>query len=318
MMLVFLVLAADLSAAKTTFAHEYRRGRIRIFYDSEGLHAVDQTDVNRNGVPDRIEDLATQTWAAYTLFVDTLGFPDPFQTERFRGAAFLDIHLRDKSVLGHNGVAYDELQRFHRKQDPRNTTSLCFNVATSVDPSTSGTPAHELFHLIQSSVSHFKNDWYTEGTARWSERALGTGGIGPVRHHGPWPLPDEAREALFALSYEASERFWNPLAVLDDPRGTIPEDLVKPELRQLTYCSGAKVLKDLRLTGWELIREVLLELGKQDPVAFRELGYRNWSEANQSSPRNHRYIYEAVAEVVRRRGHPWPIPAEGEGWPASP
>ena len=60
---------------------------------------------------DQAEDILTQVMAAHLLFVDVLGFPDPFQTERFRSARFLDITIRSKSVLKCNGLPYDELQR---------------------------------------------------------------------------------------------------------------------------------------------------------------------------------------------------------------
>ena len=294
---------AQVATARKSLRHDYRLGKIRIFYDTEGSNAIDSVDANHNGLPDQVEDIAKQTWAAHTLFVETLGFPDPFKTERFSRAAFLDIHLLNKSTLGSNGVAYDELQRFRRPTDPEGTGTICFNVATSVKAPSNLTPAHEMFHLIQYSVTYFKNAWYTEGMARWSERALGLGGVGEVRYRGPWPLPKEKLNALFDMSYQASVDFWNPLAVMDDSGGAIPEDRVSRELRQLTYSSGEKVLLDFHLNGWELMREVLLELGKADRVAFRELGYTRWSEDNQNSKKNSPFIYQVVMDVLRRRGH---------------
>jgi hypothetical protein len=294
---------AQTAPARKSLRHEYRLGKIRLYYDIEGPHAVAPDDVNHNGRPDQVEDIATQAWAAYTLFVETLGFPDPFQTERFRGAAFLDIHLLDKKTLGSNGVAYDELQRFRRATDPRDTLSLSFNVANSVKAPHNLTPAHETFHIIQYGITYFKNAWYLEGMARWSERALGNGGLGEVRYHGPWPMPNDKRDQLFSMSYQASLDFWNPLALMDDRQGEIPSQRVGPKLRELTYANGDRVLQDLRLNGWDLMREILLELAKADRVAFRELGYERWSEKNQNSPQNSRYIHDAVMRVLRRRGH---------------
>jgi len=294
--LALLVLAFPSYAAK--FPHEYRQGRIRIFYNTEGTNAVDTADVNRNGVPDQVEDIAKQTRAAYLLFVETLGFPDPFKTKRFRSASFLDIHLVHKSMLRFNGVAYDELQRFKRPTDPTNTLSLCFNVATSIKAPSNLTPAHEFFHIIQYSITYFKNAWYTEGMARWSEKGLGAGGLGKTSSKA-------TPEALFKMSYGAAETFWNPLAAMDDPIGRIPEQMVSAELKEMTYSNGAKVLQDFRFTGWRLMREVLLELDEMDDVAFRELGYTQWSEANQNSEKNNPFILQAVMNVVRRRGHVW-------------
>jgi hypothetical protein len=295
---------AQFVAIRTALHHEHRVGKMRIFFDTEGVHAVDSADENGDGIPDQVEDVAKQTWAAYSLFVETLGFPDPFQTDRYKTAAFLDIHLLDRNTLGHNGVAYDELQRFRRPQDGNETRTLCFDVATSVKASSNLTPAHEFFHILQNSVTYFKNSWYTEGTARWSERGLGLGGVGEIRYRGPWPLSDEDAGEVFEMRYDSSVHFWNPLAMRDDPAGVISENRVSPHLRRLTYSNGAKVLLDFQLNGWEFIRDVLLKLGEADDVAFRELGYTRWSEDNQKSKDNSRFIYKAVMEVARRRNSP--------------
>lgn len=299
---VAIALAAGAWQAEAAgFSQEHRVGKIRVFFNTTGTNAVEAADVNHNGVPDLVEDVATQTRAAHMLFVDTLGFPDPFKTERYRSAAFLDIHLLHKNILRSNGVTYDELQHFRRPSDPPNTPTLCFNVATSVKAASNLTPAHEFFHVIQNSVTYFKNRWFTEGMARWSERALGLGGLGKVSYRGPWPPPEEELVSLFKMTYESSEHFWNGLAAMDDREGTMPEGLVSAELKQLTYANGAKVLQDFRLNGWRLMRDVLLELDKVDDIALRELGYARWTEENQKSEKNNRYILNAAIEVVRRR-----------------
>lgn len=49
------------------------------------------------------------------------------------------------------------------------------------------------------------------------------------------------------------------------------------------------------------MRDVLLELDKVDDIAFRELGYVRWTEENQKSEKNNRYILNVAIEVVRRR-----------------
>lgn len=316
--LILLLSAANtIAAEKPRFPHVHQQGRIRAFYNREGTHAVDLADTNDNGVPDQVEDIVTQARAAHLLFVEGLGFPDPWKSERYRSAAFLDIHLIDKGTLGSNGVAYDELQRYRRPADPPGTLCLCFNVATSVKAASNLTPAHEYFHIVQNGASYFKNRWYTEGTARWSEQGLGLGGIGKIAPGETWP-PDEARlAAIFEMSYPASEHYWNPLALGGDPKGTIPEAKLGAELRGLTYVKGSKVLKDLRLNGWQFIRDVLVELGRADQLAYRELGYTQWSEENQRSPKNSRYIHQAVLDVLGRRGT---LPAGGSpaNVPAAP
>lgn len=304
--LIALLIGAN-AAPAARFAHEHRLGRIRIFYDTTGTNAVDVADGNNDGVPDQVEDIVKQTWAAHALFVEALGFPDPFKSERFLGAKFLDIHLLHKRVLRSNGIAYDEPQRFRRPADPTNSLSLCFNVATSVKAPHNLTPAHEYFHLIQYGVTFFKNAWYSEGMARWSEKALGEGSIGNVAPESDWPPSDNARAELFKMAYGAADRLWNPLAKLDDGGEIMPESSMSPELTQLTYSTGEKVLRDLRLGGWRLMRDVLLALGRVDDAACRELGYDTWSEENQNSKKNNPYILGAVSDVLdARRKRPKP------------
>jgi len=294
----FVLLFAAHAFAQTSLCHQ--QGRVRVFYHSEGQHAVDPADSNGNQIPDQVEDILTQTLAAQTLFVEVLQFPDPFSTERFREAKYLDIHLRHRDVLKSNGVAYDELQRFKRPQDPEGTLSLCFNVATSVKAHANLTPAHEFFHIIQNSVTYFKNSWYTEGTARWSESSLGAGALGPIVPLPAWPLSDEQAAEIFTASYEASQRFWNPLATRLDPHDALPPSPAFSRLQAMTYVDGTPVLKDTRFTGWAFIREVLLELGRIDDTAYRDLGYERWSEENQRSPKNNAFILDAVVRIVRQ------------------
>lgn len=279
-----------------------QQGKIRIFYHIEGQHCVDLTDTNKNAIPDQVEDAMTQIVAAQTLFVEVLGFPDPFQTERFRSASFLDVHFRHKDLIMSNGVAFDELQRYKRPIDPPGTLSLCFNMATSVKAASNLTPSHEFFHIIQNSITHFKNSWYTEGTARWSERGLGVGALGPVQPHKPWPETDDEKQELFRRSYDASEHFWNLLArEYDDANGELPASPALDRLQAMRYVDGTAVLRDTQFSGHRLIREVLLELGKTEDTAFKALGYETWAEANQKSPGNSPHILDAVRRVAGRR-----------------
>jgi hypothetical protein len=280
----------------------HQSGRIRVFYHTDGQHAVDATDANLNHIPDQVEDVLTQTLAAQTMWVEVFGFPDPFETPRFRAAHFLDIHFRHKDVLKSNGVTYDELQHFNRPGDPKDTVSLCFNVATSVKAPANLTPAHEFFHVIQNSVTFFKNSWFTEGTARWSEKALGAGDLGPARILPSWPLPEDKAAAVYAMKYDASENFWNPLCAKLDTDGTLPSSPALQRLEAMRYTDNTPVLKDLRLTGWKFIREVLEGLDKSDDLAFRELGYDRWSEDNQRSPKNNAFIMGVVEEILKKHG----------------
>lgn len=296
-----LIVFSVVVAAAVSAQEVHRVDDIRIFYDTKGQHSVDAADLNQNGVPDQVEDVMTQVRAARKMLVEVLGFPEPLKTERFREAKFIDIGFRHEDVLKMNGTAYDELQRYNKPGDPPGTLSIAFTVATSVKAPSNLTPAHEFFHLIQYNTTYFKNRWFLEGTARWSERALGAGGLGPVRVLSSWPLPENRKQEIAAMAYEASDHLWNPLvARFDKKNSTIPDSPALKQLQAMTYTDGTPALKDLRLTGWAFIRDLVTELGGIDDLAFRELGYDRWSEENQRSPKNEAYLWRAVEEVARR------------------
>ena len=73
-------------------------------------------------------------------------------------------------------------------------------------------------------------------------------------------------------------------------------------LKALRYSDGSPVLKDAELVGWPVIRDVMKELAEADDVAFRELGYEEWTEKNQASPQNDEYIYKSVMDALREYG----------------
>ncbi len=67
----------------------------------------------------------------------------------------------------------------------------------------------------------------------------------------------------------------------------------------MKYSDGSNVLKDTHLKGALFMRDVLLELGKVDDLAYKELSYSKWSEANQKSIANSPYIYQAILNVSK-------------------
>ena len=141
--------------------------------------------------------------------------------------------------------------------------------------------------------------------ARWSEHGLFKDGLGDLKYDpkGPWPQGSNERQALFKMSYDAEFVLWNPIAKKDDRSGTIPSGKISPGLRAMKYSNGSPVLQDLNFVGSNVMREILIELGTLDDVAFKELGYESWTEVNQTSEKNSTYIYQAVMDVLRRHKH---------------
>lgn len=284
----------------------HREGRLRIFYALEGRHAVDPTDTNGNGTPDPVEDIATQILAAQDLWIGVLGYPDPFASERYREAAFLDVHLRHRDALGANGIAYDELQSYRKPGDPAATRSLGFSVASSVKATENLTPAHEFFHLIQNGATYFKNRWFTEGTARWSEAGLGAGPVSRGLKAAVWPPATPLQ--LDGLAYETAGHYWDPLLLQVDAERRLPA--LPASLTERRYLNGQPVLRDLDLAGWIFVRDLLAELGRADDLAFQARGLTRWSEDEQRSPANTPFLETAVRVVAERHGLATPAPAD--------
>ena len=152
-----------------------------------------------------------------------------------------------------------------------------------------------MFHVFQNGYSQFKNAWYYEGTARWSED-LFRAGVGAA---GTLPANANDLEGLFKLSYDAS-RFWQALARVTDPtgRGRVPQ-----ELRDIRYLGSPKpVIEDDVFHDAKLIKALLEELDREDDVVSKENGLDplDWSEARQNAPGNNRHIWNAVINVSRR------------------
>jgi hypothetical protein len=290
---------------KSALPEHHVLGRIRVFYAIEGVCAVPLTDSDSTRVPDHVEDVARQVWAAHRLFCEVLGFPDPLQSERYPGVTCIEVAIRDRAELGgRNGAAYDEPQRANRIREGKpEDRAIVMAVGRHVVAAKNLSPAHELFHLIQYGATYFKNGWFLEGQTRWSEHALQQGGLGEVKYspRGPWPQPSMSLPTLFAMTYDAEFILWNPIAQGTDPNGLLPQAPVLNELADLRYSDGSPVLQDRTLTGAEIMRDILVELGRMDDVAFKELGYDKWNEDNQKSGKNDRYIYHCVMDVLRRR-----------------
>src|SRR5690606_39577266 len=92
-----------------------------------------------------------------------LGFQQPLESPRYLTQGASHILVRFREMEKSNGRAFDEVRRL-----PSGECVLIIEV-TSRYRSGNFTPAHELFHQIQNGYTTFKQPWFYEGTARWSE-----------------------------------------------------------------------------------------------------------------------------------------------------
>ena len=273
----------------------YQTGIFRIFYTLRGQDALPlqkRKDTNHNGVPDYVEDIALQLQTSDLIYNKILGFTHPLQNDRYKNRAKgIDIHLLHMpSKHGSTGDAIISYR--YRYIAVENYPVISIKIANNLRPGTR-TPAHELFHVYQNGYTMFKNRWYTEGTARWSEYVLKKGAA-PER---PLPQNTDALTSLTEQTYVA-KYFWNRLARLcgTSHRFPLPDTLLS-----LRYTARKKpVVEDTSIDGYDFMRRFFRMLDKTDAIASQERGIAEhmWRESLQKSAKNNPYILWALRQTI--------------------
>jgi hypothetical protein len=283
--------------SRAALDHRHVRDEFRIHYTLTGTHALpaaDRLDADQDGVPDRIQHIALQLVTARRCYVETLGLRHPFESPRYKGRVkFIDVNVW--SLGNKHGSAGDAIVNYHRPSDPPDGVEVVTIDLDAKLPPRNLSPSHELFHVFQNGYSQFKNAWYSEGTARWSEDVLraGAGAAGSL------PASANDLEGLFKLSYSASH-FWQALARATDPVGRVR---MAQELRDIQYPGSSKpVIEDDVFYGAKLLKTLLEELDREDNVVSQasNLDPLNWSETRQNAPENNRHLWQALLNVSRR------------------
>lgn len=310
--LVGVVLTVGTASAQRPKLAEWKKRRMgldrklvvdefRIYYSLNGEDALpDVADVNRNSIPDRIDNIALQLVTARKLFVDVLKLRHPLQGPRYKDQAkFIDVHVGsipfEAGGAKINGAAGDAVVNYYRPDDPESGIRVLTMDIMKTLPARNGTPAHELFHLFQYGYSMFKVGWYEEGTARWSEFVLGEGSGNPKG----LPKTQDDLAKLFTMKYEA-EGFWSLLAWETDKTGRMKIPLA---LRKARYIGTREpVIRDIEFRGAVLLKDLLEALDEADDKVTTELKLEpyKWKEAIQRRPENNPHIWSAVVEVARK------------------
>ncbi len=238
--------------------------RTRIFYALEGPHAIaNKTDRNGNAIPDVIEDAATQVRATYSTSRQFLQLKAPWEQMRYQGMATgIDIHFRAfESTNSGQGMAYDIPMTYSRNAAGALDICTLRVDITNYWGKHNQALAHEIFHQIQHGYTLFKNGWYLEGMAAWSEDLLGARAVPESK------LPQTALEieTLLVSSYVAG-KFWSRLGYVLDClsgycNGAIGDSV---DANDLSYVDGSSVQADSVAYGRTLIRSMLVALDGLD------------------------------------------------------
>lgn len=276
----------------TASAAIYNQGIIYVIYDEAGANAVaDKTDKNSNGVPDVVEDVAAQMKAAREVF-SHFNYPDPLDCERFKNVAAIEIEIESAETLKFNGKAFSNI--FKKSRHNPNERALHLKIANTIDPHKSTTPTHEYFHLVQYAATYFRNAWFLEGMARWSEDA-----IRKINYPSALDLnfklkSDFAEKQIFRGKYNMAEFLWYPLAVQKKDKAKIPAALMK----KYKYVDGAPVFQDNIFYGANVMLKVLQVMkSKEDLAAAQFEDVKTWRKKGQRDERNNKIILDCVKGV---------------------
>ncbi|VAX45792.1 Uncharacterised protein [Acinetobacter calcoaceticus] len=259
--IIFLFLISSLSLACLAADKEnmaikeekkyYKSGKIRVVYS---LNEIEQTDINKNNIPDYIENIAIQANATIDA-LDYLGFINPLNSPRYKSEVrYIDIHVVS---LSYNGIAYDKpyLSSF---DGAKNEKALLIKLNSRLKnfPGNYWTVvAHEIFHLYQYGYSPLKPSWYLEGMANWSERLLRKDDI-DIK--GRVILPTSSSSLQNNIYQVPYNKLWYRLAFLskmNDSQLNLPDSIIKR-----TYVDDSLVFKDKSFSGYIFMRNFLSNL----------------------------------------------------------
>jgi hypothetical protein len=292
----------------------YKSGDIRVFYTEQApktgadhrLPAVSQTDINGNGVPDFVENVAKQANVSRKMYT-ALGFRDPLDAAKYRGVRYIDINLVNISA---NGLAYDNPVYYpaapHRGPD----CTLRVDISTNLEIAGKFTTnwfvvGHEMFHLFQYGQTLFKRKWVNEPTAKWAEYSSRIGEyypLGTPSYTLPAGRSEFQADIVEAPTSTVANRFWSRLIDLIDGRDNalrVPDHLLAER-----YTDENAVIKDRTLRGSAFIATIYQTLNTEDAVVSHINGLNpyNWPENDQTSNTHDLRILSVIQRVVHRTG----------------
>jgi len=265
-------------------------GAFRIHFTTHGPNAIaDDQDRDKNGVPDRIDDLATQLNAAHQVFSKVLGLREPLKQPRYKLAISIDIYVF--ALNGPKGLAFDEV--VNRKNASRNIEQGCalqIFIDKDVDPARNVTPAHELFHLYQYGYTPFKTSWFLEGMARWMDEVLDPKTIKQVTE-----VSEPSCSSYFRHTYRAST-YWAQHSRHSSQR--LDELTSSPTLNDWRYLDGRPVVNAQNFQDKHFALDALERLQALGDKISTELGEppHNWPESLQRSAQFDQAICQAIEQ----------------------
>lgn len=285
-----IFLYANWKSERESLDNVYTLGDFRIFYTFNGEHALpleNKVDLNKNLIPDYVENIAQRLYVTKQVFTNSLGFQDPLKSKRYKDVKYIDIHIMssEKSSAGDEIVTY--------KYNILNTKDkvLSIKIRNNLTKGTL-TPSHEYFHVLQNSYTMFKNRWYSEGTARWSESIFRKG----IAKQDDLPNSGKEIEELFDKTYDA-EGLFGRLTYLCDTNNGIFKNKIDLKTNIPDY---PNLIEDSMVYGYEFIRIFFENLEKEDDYLSKKRAVNEfeWDEKDQKSDENNIFILKALIKTI--------------------
>lgn len=158
-------------ASDTVAVHDAPSGLVRVWYSTGGPNVALLDDVDGDGVPDLVADVAITSEAVLDN-LDALGLPRPLPDEGLGGDDRLDVYLVDFGGDADGNWATEGCDGnacygyFQMENDFEGYGYSDLHTAVQVLTS------HELFHGVQAAHGGSEAVWFLEGTATWAEVAF--------------------------------------------------------------------------------------------------------------------------------------------------
>lgn len=285
------------------FNRVYQKDEFFIFYSDldNSEHRLKQTaDRNQNKIPDYIEDIATQAIASRKIF-SLAGFRHPLKSPRYQKKARA-ISIFVKNFKG-NGVAFEVPSQYPnlniKTPMPCSLIIHVSNALTDFPANYWTTVTHEFFHLYQYAYTQFKNSWYLESLANWSERALRVDLTASTKRLGALPQSSESlKKDIFKQAYNP---LWRRLSVIE-PQNRL---VIPNHLKLLKYTDGSLVFKDQEWRGTKLALNVMqnLEIASNQISTEKKWPAYDWKEDDQRLEQWNLIIWKNIQAAMHQQNY---------------
>lgn len=286
-----IFLFANWKSERENLDNVYILGDFRIFYTFNGEHALplkNRVDLNKNLIPDYVENIAQRLYVTKEVSTNLLNFQDPLKSKRYKNVKYIDVHIMESK----NSSAGDEIVSYKYKILDTQEKVISIKIRNNLTKGTL-TPSHEYFHVLQNSYTMFKNRWYSEGTARWSESIFRKG----IAKQDDLPNLGKEIEELFDKTYDA-ESFFGRLTYLCDTNSGIFRNKLNLKTDIPDY---PNLIEDSVVYGYEFMRVFFENLDEIDNYVSKKRGFDEfkWDEEEQkSNEKNNIFILKALLKTI--------------------